>query len=104
MGSIVAKDLLGKWKHAHEEDHTGQIVFSRASEKMPISRNRRLLDFLEDGRLAEGAVSPDDKVRKRMRTWRLRGDSLLIEDDEHCEIYEVVSVNSKRMVLKNTHS
>lgn len=72
------QQLLGAWVHAHERDGPGGKVFVDAGEKLPPSRGRQRLTFLDDGRFEEGRPGADDRAVQAAGTYELDGKRLVL--------------------------
>jgi hypothetical protein len=70
-GPIEARKLVGKWRHSHEEDTAGTMVFRPASHRFPPSRGRRGFELRADGTMVDQAIAPDDRSAAQEGSWQL---------------------------------
>ena len=96
------KHLIGEWRHSHEEDAKGLMVFRPASHKFPPSRGRLGFKLLANGKAEYcglGATDAPDEVNAK---WiRTAGDELTIRSEGNALLKgKVIAAEPEKLVLK----
>jgi hypothetical protein len=61
--------LVGHWRHSHEEDTRGVMVFRRSGFAFPPSRGRTGYEFAADGTFVEHGIGPTDRPTRTPGHW-----------------------------------
>ena len=100
---MYAKQLIGHWRHSHEEDQGDQIVFRPSTFTFPPARGRVAFRLDEDGVAKRFPIGADDRSGSVEAGWRLSGDRIEIIDKgaaAPAQVWEIVSASAKKLVLK----
>jgi len=76
MAAPSAAALYGHWRHSHEEDSDGEMVFRPAQHAFPPARGRTGFELRPDGSYLENSPGPDDRPEQSSGCWSLEGDTL----------------------------
>ncbi len=89
--------LLGRWLHSHEEDTDVELVYRPATYRFPPSRGRAGFELRPDGTAADIRIGPTDRREESPGTWRLEGNSLILERAGHSQVLTLVGVAPDRL-------
>jgi hypothetical protein len=97
------KNLIGEWRHSHEEDSKGLMVFRPASHKFPPSRGRLAFKLLADGTANYAGIGANDAPDEINAKWsRTVGDELTIKSGGDSLLKgKVVAAEPEKLVLKS---
>ena len=101
--SVTAADLVGHWRHSHEEDRGDRLVFRPESYAFPLSRGRVAFKLDADGRAMRYPIGADDRSGAVAGKWRLDGARLVITDAGAAapsQIWKIVSAARDRLVVE----
>jgi hypothetical protein len=106
MASKEEKQLLGTWRHSHEEDTASESVYRPDSYEFPPARGRTGYEFRSDHSCTFLGISPRDGTAKQSCKWELRLDQhpaiVITFPDGREEILPLVLVDGERMVVKKS--
>jgi hypothetical protein len=97
---IDAKSVTRTWKRVQEEEGDGDLVFRPADAKLPPARGRQGFSLASDGTMQKLGIGRDDRTSFAPGTWRIEGRTLTLRPFGGDEVYEIVSVDEDRMVLR----
>lgn len=101
---IEDSQIVGSWKHSHEEDRDQQQMFRPADYPLPPARGRTVFTLLPDHRAVVGTPGPDDRGASHSGTWSLErqtaGDVLSVALPGWQESYVVVSASAGQLVVQ----
>jgi hypothetical protein len=100
---VSAPELVGEWRHRHEEDQPGRVVFARAGTPLPPSRGRRRLLLRAGGAFEGDAPGATDRPEATRGTWELASEDRLVlrhaGEREAVEAFRVLAVTADRLLL-----
>ena len=95
------KHLIGEWRHSHEEDGKGLMVFRPASHKFPPSRGRLAFKLLANGTAAYSAIGAADAPNEINAKWNRDADELAIKAEAGPLLKgKVIAAEPEKLVLK----
>ena len=101
---IEDAQILGSWRHSHEEDHDQRQTFRPAGYPLPPSRGRTAFTLLADHRAVVGTPGPDDRGARHSGTWSVEhkttGDVLTVALPDWRESYLVLSASAEQLVVQ----
>src|SRR3954469_15906035 len=97
---IDAAQLVGRWVHAHEEDHEGRMVFRPSDVELPPSRGRTTISLNSDGTAEVIGPGPDDRRRSRSGHWTLEGRRLSVSGADWSYAYDIDSTDPSALVVR----
>jgi hypothetical protein len=100
MSADLRKALQASWRHSHEEDEGGRLVFRRGDAELPPSRGRQEFTLKSDGEAAVSGPGPDDRRRGASGRWTLKGKVLRIDAPNYSATFEVQSVDGERLIVR----
>jgi len=104
--NIQIKLLIGTWLHSHEEDTATERIYRRSDFEFPPSRGRRGYEFQSDHSCISIGIAARDGATKEACKWQLHKATesiiVLTFPDGHQNMLQIVSVNSKCLVIKKT--
>ena len=97
-----AKHLIGEWRHSHEEDAKGFMVFRPANHKFPPSRGRLGFKLLANGTANYSGIGANDAPDEINAKWnRSADDELTIKSDGDSLLKgKVIAAEPEKLVLK----
>jgi hypothetical protein len=106
---VQREKLLGKWRHAFEEDTDGTMVLRRiGGNQAPLPRSRRPrdgFDLEEDGTAVRWGASPSDALTAQGFVWEFDGTELILRsqvDSTSCERFVVVCLAALELRLRRS--
>jgi hypothetical protein len=106
MTSAAPKSLFQLWRHAHEEDGAGQLVFRPAGHPFPRSRGRVGYEFKPDGTCTYVGIAARDGSTRQACTWSWSDQperELTIDlGSGERQRFRLLSLDSDRLVLART--
>lgn len=97
------RTLHRTWRHSHEEDQGGSLVFRPEPHPFPPSRGRYGFALQADGRMDSLGPSPADQPERRGGgLWRIDGESTLVlhEPGTAPRRFLVEEATHERLVLR----
>jgi hypothetical protein len=92
------------WRHSHEEDAPGEMVFRPADWAFPPSRGRRGFELRADGTAALSGPGPTDRPATGAGRWVVEEPDRLVlyEGDATTpkRVYRIVSISADRLVVR----
>lgn len=67
--------ILGRWRHSHEEDAQGVMVYRREGYSFSPSRGRSGFDFREGGELIYVGIARADGSEEFSGSWVIEGSN-----------------------------
>ena len=100
--SLSIKDLIGAWKHAHEEDALGIAIFRPADAIFAPSRGRMSFELRADGVAIYEGLGAADTPTSELARWEISAANTLTIFLGNKPILqaEVVSVSKTKLGLK----
>ena len=101
--SKINADMLGYWKHSHEENSDGNRVYRNGKFKFPPSRGRFAFELQKGGKAIIYAIARGDGTDKQPGSWTLVGDVLTLNYEagkRPAREFSVVSVAKDKLVVK----
>ena len=103
--SYSPQDLLGAWKHAHEEDDPKDSlrqVYRPGSGAFKPSRGREAFELREENRATFDEIAPADGSIPTEARWRLESGNLLVieQPDGRVRRWQVEEAAPDRLVLR----
>jgi len=99
MENVQSDALIGHWVHSHEEDSGPGKVFRPADRPLPPSRGRQEYRLNPGGELIATGPGPTDRRQTVQGTWALDGNVLVLHLPYGDMRFQVVSVESDRLIL-----
>ena len=96
------KHLIGDWRHSHEEDSKGHMVFRPANHQFPPSRGRLAFKLLANGTANYCSLGAGDAPDEVNAKWtRTTGDELTIKSEGDALLKgKVIAAEPEKLVLK----
>jgi hypothetical protein len=91
------KILLGRWLHSHEEDTDAELVYRPATYRFPPSRGRTGFELRPDGTMVESGIGPTDRRAESPGTWRLSGNTLVLDRAAGSRVLAIVDAAPDRL-------
>ena len=95
--------LVGTWRHSHEEDTANEKVFRRFDFAFPPSRGRVGYEFRSDYTCTYIGIAARDGAAKEECLWRLRGSArkeiVLTFPNGQQQVLKIVSLDRDRLVI-----
>lgn len=98
-----ARELSGRWVHAHEEDSDARMVFRAAAVPLPPARARLSFELRPDGTYVDSAYGADDRPATSSGAWRLHDDTIDLDGEAAQGVprrMKVVEVGPDRLVVE----
>jgi hypothetical protein len=94
-------ELYQHWVHSHEEDDRERDyrVYRPSTYEFPPARGRESFQLKQDGVAIAHPIAPNDGNLTIMRKWKMEGDRLIIEGEEHVSTFQIISVSSEKLVV-----
>ena len=96
--------LVGTWRHSHEEDTATERVYRRGDYEFPPARGRDGFEFRPDHSCAYLGISARDGTAKQACTWQPRegtsGEVVVTFPGGEQRVLQIVSVDRDRLVVK----
>ena len=89
--------LVGRWLHSHEEDTEAELVYRPATYHFPPSRGRAGFELRPDGTAVDLGIGPTDRREESPGSWRLEGNSLILERAGDSRVLTLVDVAADRL-------
>jgi hypothetical protein len=101
---IEPDQLVGTWRHSHEEDTATEAVYRRGDFLFPPARGRIGYEFRTDYTCTYIGISPRDGAAREECTWRLgkgaQDQIVLSFPSGEQRVLQIVSVAKDRLVIK----
>lgn len=99
--SSRTKNIVGKWKHSHEEDVGKFQIYRPSGYNFPLSRGREGFEIIADGTFILYRISPNDSMDKMEGKWRMKcKNTIVVSDDKMKNILIIKIAESKPSFLK----
>ncbi|HQZ40733.1 MAG TPA: hypothetical protein PLH72_17010 [Vicinamibacterales bacterium] len=104
MPQGVEGQLVGTWRHSHEEDTATETVYRPEDYAFPPARGRTGFSFRADKTCTYLGISPRDGTARESCRWGLapgaRPQLIVSWPDGRRESRRIVSVDAQRLVLE----
>lgn len=97
---ISPDQLLGTWRHSHEESHGDRIVLRPADFAFPASRGRRGITLRDRGVAEVEYPGPTDRTARALGRWALEGKRLMIDALGWSGTFEIEIAGKEMLVLR----